>query len=542
MSIKNNTNFKLCILAAGKGTRNRSINGLHKALYPLENKAVISHIIECVPVGTEIIIAIGYKSEHVKTYIECVFPQRNIKFVVVDNYDGPGSGPGLSLLQCKKYLESPFIFTSTDTLLEAPDIFESLDEDWMGVSHVELEQSSNYCLVYDHENKEGVKYLKKLYFGEGNLAYVGAAGIYNYLLFWDSLENKKFFRSENPTIGVKEEYQVLDGFEGLKKVKLIDCIWHDTGRDDLYEKVRKNFSNEVVATKANEAVFIENGKVIKYFADVDTAKRRINRTQHLNGTSPSIKYLNDNMFSYDYINGHLLSNLSDDKLLKTILPFYFENFTSEKFEKTDEFLSDCKEMYYNKTHNRIINSFAGTELDKIQYINGIKVHGILDLLKKVDWSSIYDKSIPSKFHGDFQPENILYDGRNFRLIDWRESFGKSLIIGDFYYDLGKLYHAIIINGQIVLSKGYSYKIKKNVAFIDYNLKSNLVLLMNYFEQFCKEKKIDWSNVQLLGILQYIGICSLYKEFHDGEYGKFLFLLGKYMLAKTLSEDINEQIN
>ncbi|MDC3391603.1 NTP transferase domain-containing protein [Candidatus Thioglobus sp.] len=536
MSIKNNTNFKLCILAAGKGTRNRSINGLHKALYPLENKAVISHIIECVPMDTEIIIAIGYKSEQVKTYIKHIFPQRDIKFIDVDNYDGPGSGPGLSLLKCKKHLQSPFIFTSTDTIIEAPHIFESLDEDWMGVSHVELEQSSNYCLVYDHENKEGAKYLKKLYFGEGNLAYVGAAGIYNHLLFWDSLENREFFKSENPAIGIKDEYQVLDGFEGLKKVKLIDCIWHDTGNDESYEKVRKKFLNEVVANKANEAVFIENGKVVKYFADLAIAKKRIERTKHLNGSSPSIKYLNDNMFSYDFIKGHLLSNLLDDKLLKKILPFYFENFAIQQFEKTDEFLSDCKEMYFNKTHDRIINSFAGTDIDKVEFINGVKVEGILELLKKVDWSSIYELSVPSRFHGDFQPENILHDGTNFKLIDWRDSFGKSLEVGDFYYDLGKLYHAIIINGQIVLSKGYSYKINNNTAFIEYNLKSNLNLLMNYFENFCKEKKISWSNVELLGILQYIGICSLYKEFHGGEYGKFLFLLGKYMLAKKLSKD------
>jgi hypothetical protein len=44
-----NTNYKLCILAAGKGARNTSISGLHKALLPLENKSIISHIINGVP-------------------------------------------------------------------------------------------------------------------------------------------------------------------------------------------------------------------------------------------------------------------------------------------------------------------------------------------------------------------------------------------------------------------------------------------------------------------------------------------------------------
>ena len=32
--------MKVCILAAGKGTRNNSVKGLHKALLPLENKLI----------------------------------------------------------------------------------------------------------------------------------------------------------------------------------------------------------------------------------------------------------------------------------------------------------------------------------------------------------------------------------------------------------------------------------------------------------------------------------------------------------------------
>ena len=175
-------------------------------------------------------------------------------------------------------------------------------------------------------------------------------------------------------------------------------------------------------------------------------------------------------------------------------------------------------------------------------INGVKVPSILELLDKINWNSIYDNSIPSRFHGDFQPENIIYDtnySKDFKLIDWRESFGESLVIGDLYYDLGKLYHALIINGQIVLKKGYNYTIESNKAYIDYNTKSNLVLLLNYFKDFCKENELNWDNVELLGILQYIGICTLYKDFHEGKYGEFLFLLGKYLLTKKLN---NERIN
>ena len=515
--------YKLCILAAGKGTRNTSIDSLHKALLPLENKAVISHIINSVPSSIEIIIAVGYKSEQVKSYVKHVFPRRDITFVDVENFDGPGSGPGLSLLKCKEYLQSPFIFTSADTIVKESFVFNELEENWLGVSHVSMEDSLKYCLV------KGSKYLDKLYYGTGNRAYVGMAGIYDYKDYWKSLEDHKI---------IKDEYQVVHGFDGMNKIRLIDFTWYDTGNNESYENTRKHFAKEIVAVKNKESIFIDEGKVIKYFTDSSKNNRRIERTKYLNGYCPKVTKLNDNMYSYDHVSGKLLSNILDDNILRDILSFYKNKFATERFEKTDQFINNCKEIYYTKTYDRI-KSFANNSLDRIEYINGIKVPSILELLDKINWDSIYDKSIPSRFHGDFQPENIIHNGKDFKLIDWRESFGDSLDVGDLYYDLGKLYHALIINGQIVLKKGYNYSINNNKAYVDYNTKSNLLLLLNYFEEFCKENDLNWDNVELLGTLQYIGICTLYKDFHEGKYGEFLFLLGKYLLTKKLN---NERIN
>ena len=66
-------NFKFCILAAGKGTRNNDVDGLHKALLPLENKPIISHIIDKLDTKIEIVIALGYKSEQIKSYLDEVY-------------------------------------------------------------------------------------------------------------------------------------------------------------------------------------------------------------------------------------------------------------------------------------------------------------------------------------------------------------------------------------------------------------------------------------------------------------------------------------
>lgn len=514
----NKQNYKLCILAAGKGTRNTCVSKLHKALLPLENKAAISHIIRSVPEKVEIVIAVGYKYEQVQSYIEHVFPCRKIKFVYIDNYNGEGSGPGYSLLQCKEHLQTPFIFTSADTIIQEVERLDTLEENWIGVSHIKPSKSSGYCLV------NGDEYLENLYYGYGDQAYIGIAGIYDYELYWENLEDGNYSHGE---------YQVISGFKGLKDVRLFNFTWFDTGNNESYENARKNFSNEIVAVKNEEAVFIEDDKVIKYFKDKEQVKKRTGRVQYLQECSPSVIKINENMYSYNYIKGDLLSNILDETILKEVLHFYNDNFFTTKHNKTQDFLEDCKRMYYEKTIKRI-KPFANTYLDKIEYVNGIKVEGINDLIKKIDWDSIYNNSIPCHFHGDFQPENIVYDGNTFKLIDWRDAFGDSMSTGDFYYDLGKLYHALLINGQIVLSKGYNYSIRENQAYIQYNIKNNLLFLIQYFETFCNENNLNWDNVVLLGILQYIGICSLYKDFHNEKYGEFLFLLGKYKLTKLLN--------
>ena len=95
--------MKYCILAAGLGSRNNTISGLHKGLLPIENIPMISHIINKFDKQKEIIIAVGHKAEQIKSYLKFVHADKKIKFITIDKYSGKGTGPGYSLLQCKKY-------------------------------------------------------------------------------------------------------------------------------------------------------------------------------------------------------------------------------------------------------------------------------------------------------------------------------------------------------------------------------------------------------------------------------------------------------
>ena len=518
-------NFKFCILAAGRGTRNNDVDGLHKALLPLENKPVISHIIDKLDKKVEVVIAVGYRAEQIKTYLNTVYDDRKITYVDIDNYDGEGSGPGYSLLCCKHELQSPFIFTSVDTIVEEDMAFNYISDNWLGVSKVELDESMNYCLV------RGSKYLEDLYYGTGNRAYVGMAGIHDYKNYWKSLENRKI---------VNDEYQVIHGFDGLKHIRLIDFTWYDTGNNKSYYETKKIFCNDVVANKSDEAIFIDRGKVIKYFNDSEKTKLRVERTKYLNDSCPQVSAVNDNMYTYDYVQGKLFSNITDEFLMRKFLNECKTNLWKES-HVTDYFLDDCKEMYEVKTKERV-KLLVDSKFDRISSINGIDVEPVEIMLDKIDWKSFYNKSIPSNFHGDLQPENVIYDEINdkFVLIDWRQKFGNSIEYGDVYYDLGKLYHATMINGQTILKDMYDFKIVDDKVQLNFYAKSNLVSFMKIIEEFCEDNEYSWSNVELLGILQYFSICTLYNNFKKGKYGNFLFLYGKYLLAKFFIKESNNE--
>ena len=113
---------------------------------------------------------------------------------------------------------------------------------------------------------------------------------------------------------------------------------------------------------------------------------------------PIVKRIDENMYSYDYINGQLLSDVLDESVLNKFLDFCQTKLWEETYAN-DDFLDDCKYMYEDKTKERIL-SLQDTQLDKIKKINGVDVEPIKDLLNKIDWERFYDNAIPSYFHGD----------------------------------------------------------------------------------------------------------------------------------------------
>jgi GTP:adenosylcobinamide-phosphate guanylyltransferase/thiamine kinase-like enzyme len=508
------TDSYACILAAGKGTRNDYCKDLHKGLLPIMNKPVISYLIDAFK-NSKIIIAVGYKKEQLISYIKTVHSNRDITFVDVENFEGEGSGPGYSLLCCKLHLQHPFICVPVDNFI-IDKINTKVVDDWVGASLIESNKNFNFCLI------DGDNIVSKFYYGEGTKVFNGIMGIYDYKSFWRLLEISTLTNNEKQT------------YKGLEHPRIIKFDhFYDTGTTENYKNTIEKYSGQLVFEKHKEFIFIDNHTVTKFISDKHVLANKIERTKYLpKNTTPKVLQINDNMYCYKYINGTLLSEVNDVDIFKKFLEFYKRNFLNVRFSITTEFQNDCKKMYYDKTVNRV-KSIQNFELETIDTINGKATLKLDDIIQRINWDKIVDTAIPTLFHGDLQPENILWNGKGFKLIDWRESFNNNIQIGDAYYDLGKLLHGLLINGQLMLKKQYEVTVRDKKCEINFLRKNNLDNFMFEFKNFCEQNNLNYEHVVILAGLQYLSICSIYTE-KDYDYFKFLYLLSKYLLTDSLN--------
>jgi 3-deoxy-D-manno-octulosonate 8-phosphate phosphatase (KDO 8-P phosphatase) len=231
----NDQQFSVCILAAGRGTRMGEFTKyFNKALLPINKKSAICHVIDSYQINARVIVALGYLGEMLRVYLENAYPDRDIVFVNVDNYEGQGSGPGYSLLACKKYLNTPFILANVDALTIG-DI-PPPNQNWLGVSPVD--DTSRFCSVRLGNSREILALDDKVK-TNNKYAFTGIAGINDYQIFLDALEKNK--------LEINGEKQVSGGFEALINHGLKAHIfeWYDVGTLEAYGMTRKKYEKMI---------------------------------------------------------------------------------------------------------------------------------------------------------------------------------------------------------------------------------------------------------------------------------------------------------
>ena len=505
-------NFKVCILAAGQGSRSFSPE-INKALLPLDGKAIISQIIDKFKQDQKFVIALGYKSDQIVQYLKHSYPKRNFEFIYVDKYFGPGSGPGYSLLCCEKKLKNPFILITSDTIVL--EKIKNPNEDWLGVAPVK--NTIDYCTL--RTESDYVTGIEDKTLNGNKLAWIGLAGINDYKIFFKSLR-------DNQTI-TKKEVQISNGLKGLipKGLRTINYTWHDTGNIENYKITLEAFEkNRIDFSKPEEFTYANGKRIVKFFLDKKKVKYLQLRWKKIKKVTPTGIKFSTNVLSYNKFSGYPVYQILNRDIVKNLLLFLKKNlwnFTKTKNDKS--FTNDCFSFYKNKTLERIETFYNKYNLrDKKSIINGVKTEKIQSYLKKIDWKYL-SQGIRSNFHGDLQFDNIIYNEKNnlFKLIDWRSDFNANTDKGDLYYDLSKLYAGAILSYHEIKKGNFNFQNINGNIFFDFTANYSLNDSKNEIEKFILKEKLDLNKIKLITSLIYLNMSPMHTE----PFSHLLYFLG-----------------
>ena len=519
-------NYRVVIPTSGSGSRlGKLTRYINKSLVGIAHRPTISHLIEQFPGDCEFVIALGHKGNLVREYLELAHPDRQFIFQHVVPFEGKGSGLGLSLLFCEKYLQQPFIFLSCDTLVKEQIIVP--DHNWMG--YAQIENVSDYRtleLESDYVNQICEKGINN----DNQRPYIGLSGIHDYQLFW------KAMRSGKATAIRQGEVYGLRKILSKTKVSAYRYTWFDTGNPKALAITREAYrqvDEPNILEKENESIWFVGDKVIKFSDNKKFIANRIARAKELRGFIPNIQESRENMYRYQRVEGKVLSEAITvslfDKLLSQCSIFWKLRPLNGNEELA--FKNLCMDFYKDKTYERIdlfykkFDKKDGTEL-----INEEEMPLLSDVLKTIDWDWI-SNGLPGRFHGDFHFENIIWSKKEdkFTFLDWRQDFGGDLKNGDIYYDFAKLLHGLIVSHEMIARDKYSVTWDENKITLNLHHRQILIDCENIFNQWVKSNGYDLKKIRVLTALIYLNIAPL----HHYPYSMFLYGFGKRMLVHEL---------
>jgi NDP-sugar pyrophosphorylase family protein/mannose-6-phosphate isomerase-like protein (cupin superfamily) len=498
------------ILAAGIGSRLKNLTkNINKALLPINNKAIISYIIDKFPNEYDFIVTLGYKGESLKEYCLLNYPNHKFTFVDIDNFDQENSGPGYSALQCKQHLQRPFYFVVADCIVDSK--MPHLDGNWLGVYPTSYPEK--YSTAYVDENDNILKFVNKDTKGYDN-AFIGLASIWDFDIFWNELESN----TQNGEI--VSAFKNPDKYPSFKAKHL---KWLDTGNlDDLNQTKGYFGDNPLSLYKVTDEITYKENKFIKFNPNEAFIKNKTKRANILKDIIPSGFSSNKHFISYNWENGETLYHYDNLNYFLKFLDFY-NNLINTKAKFFDGDINEFTSFYIDKTTQRkdkFIEKFGKHYAEQEYFINGIKYESLNNILDNLNISHIPFKMY-DLFHGDLQFDNILFDPTvdKFTYIDWRESFAGNVEGGDLYYDLAKLYGGCIIpynkvkdNSYIVLNEGSS-----NVNYT-YSVSKHLTQFKTEYERWIVANGYDLNLIKFITAIIFLNMSPL----HDDKFSKMLW--------------------
>ncbi|MBI3103855.1 hypothetical protein HYZ05_02860 [Candidatus Daviesbacteria bacterium] len=525
------SNYKVLITTSGLGQRLGELTKYtNKSLIRIGKKPAISYIIEAYPKETEFVITVGHFGNQIKDFIKIAYPNLKVTFAEVDKYQGSGSSLGYSMLAAKKYLQCPFIFHASDTIVTEP--IPTPDKNWNG--GFKGVSSANYSTFTVSKNMVGSINDKGAL--EYDFIHIGLVGIKDFKSFWYNLESLylgSIYKDPNDTS--LNDCKVLNVM--LNEGKIFEAVefksWHDIGNVDVLNQIRKEIVEKFEnLDKPGEAIFIFPKFVIKFYFDKELVEKKIKRAETLKGLVPDIERSIGNFFRYKYEEGDLYSESITVSDFERFLNWCKENLWIKKNILVDKKFKDlCGNFYIDKTKQRVHDFLEITKIgDTEEIINGDRVPSVSELLKQIDFAWLSD-GIQALMHGDLILENIIKTKEGYKLLDWRQDFGGNMEIGDMYYDLANLNKNFTLNHELV-NKGHFFIEKKGKNMRCDILEShNLVECQLTLWDFIQKEGLDLKKVKVLTSLKWLSMSPLHPT--PVNFNLFLYYFGRLNLYRSL---------
>ncbi|OGG72657.1 hypothetical protein A3A38_00260 [Candidatus Kaiserbacteria bacterium RIFCSPLOWO2_01_FULL_53_17] len=516
-------NNTVLITTSGVGERLGDLTKYtNKALVRIGTKPAISHIIESYPTGTRFVVTLGYFGEQVRDFLSLAYPKLNIKYVNVNPFVGPGSSLGQSMLQAKSVLQRPFIYHASDTLVSDP--IPTPKRNWIGVYRGS--DTSHYASWTMQEGT--LRFHEKGAIG-ADFIHIGLVGVHDFKKFWKTLGQ---LIDENPDNDSLNDAKVLARIiESGESVEIIEFpSWRDIGNVVALRQALGKKDPEVLY-KPEEAIFLFDTFVIKFFANAEVAAHRAERAKLLKGFVPRLEGLRGNFYRYTYVQGEAYPDVVNTRDFKKYLSWAQKDFWGKPLREVDDkkFKEVCRAFYEDKTKARVEKFFAQSGLhDTVHVINGESVPTLEKMLAQVDFKEL-SKGLQSRFHGDFVLDNVIRTKDGYCLVDWRQDFGGLLTVGDRYYDLAKLNHNLTVNHEIINRNLFTVDAKGKNILCTIMRPSSLVECREVFRSFLDKNKYDASKVDILTAIIWLNMAPL----HHHPFNLFLYYFGKLHLWRAL---------
>lgn len=516
----------VCIPMAGRGTRMGELGSvIHKSLLPLGDKAILSRIIESFPSGTEFVVALGEKGEQVQDFLSLAHPDVTIHTVEVDNFDGPGSGPGYSLLCCRHLLQRPFWFVPCDSLYDI-DHNNIMDGDWVGVAPGTPDRASAYCNFTHDGNVVLAVYDKAVPPVDDFAIFTGLICVRDYLNFWSALED--------PLL-IANEHQVSNGLNGLiqnSTLRVCPVTWRDIGDLGKYEKNQSEYINYDFS-KSNEFLYILDGRVVKFFADDQVVSDRVTKAKLKQEVFPEIEGVRNQFYSYRFVPGDTLYKINDHYLFSYLLD-WLEQFVWEKRTVEVPHMRElCWRFYVDKTKARL-DAFNDKHpaFEEPRRVNGRPTVSLSELMANIPWDDLCE-GVPAFIHGDLQFDNILYDRESgqFCLLDWRQDFGGEIEFGDLYYDFAKLLGGINLNYDYIKAGLLYVERRDDDLIVDFAQRYSASQFTNILRDRAIALGLSWHRIQLLTGIIYLNMSPM----HHPPFDSALMALGRTVVMDALED-------